>query len=141
MTGVNMEKHAQTWVKVNALVDQGVSDLITALNQIEGLETIASCQGEPAANPQGKEAGAYVFFYFGNWQKISQFAFETIAPALKEIEGAAISVEIFNGSEPMGKLSVRLPSIPVVVAALEQAFSHQKSLYSCDKERTTPRNC
>ncbi len=54
---------------------------------------------------------AYVFFYFGDWQTISRFAFEVIAPALNGIDGAKISVQIFNGSEPMGKLSVGTLSV------------------------------
>ncbi len=137
-----MKPHNQVWVKVNAPVDEGIAELVAVLSEVDGLETIASCQGEPAANPQeGVRSMAYVFFYFGDWQTISRFAFEIIAPAFDGIEGAKISVQIFNGSEPMGKLGVGTPSVAKLAAALGRAISRHKSLCSHDMERTAPRSC
>ena len=41
------EKHKQVSVKVSTKVDEKIVDLIVALNAVEGLETISSCQGQP----------------------------------------------------------------------------------------------
>ena len=63
------------------------------------METLASCQGS-------KEKGnGFMYFYYGDWRKISSLAFGVLAPALHGIEGIIVSVEMFNESESMGKLS------------------------------------
>ena len=40
-----MMGHRQVLVKVNAPVDEGIADVITALNEIPGVYTTDSCQG------------------------------------------------------------------------------------------------
>jgi hypothetical protein len=37
--------HRQVAVKVTALVDEGVAELVEALNRIDGVRTLESCQG------------------------------------------------------------------------------------------------
>jgi hypothetical protein len=39
--------HREVPVKVTAWVDEGVADLVLALNEIPGLETLDSCQEDP----------------------------------------------------------------------------------------------
>ena len=56
-----MREHPTTWVKVNALVDKGIAELVVLLNEVEGLQTLESCQGGSPANPD-EERPAYVFF-------------------------------------------------------------------------------
>ena len=141
MTGID-STHKQTWVKVNAQVDEGIAEIVTILSQVEDLETIESCQGRPAANPQeGVEPMAYVYFYLGNWQTLGRFAFGTIAPAIKEIERASIMIEIVGRCEPRGRLAASTPSLQSLAVALSAAVSRHNSLYSHDMERTGPRSC
>lgn len=131
--------HEQVWAKVNVPVDEGIAEIVAILSEVDGLETVDSCQGDPARNDLGQDMPAYVFFYFGDWWTISEFAFGAIAPVLEGIEGAEIRVEIFGGGAPMGKLSVLAPSIPRLAAALKQAIGHmsvsRSTARACDKPR------
>ena len=106
-----------------------------------GLQTLESCQGESAGNSLSREMPAYVFFLFNDWQTISRFAFEVVSPALGKIDAdTAVTVEVFNCSDPMGKIQIRSPSaIPAIAAALRKAI-RRKSPCSDDKARKAPRN-
>ena len=56
--------HNQVWVKVNALSDEGIAPLVSALNEIHGVITLDSCQ-------EGAW-GAYVFFTYGqDWRQLA----------------------------------------------------------------------
>ena len=130
----NHRHHEQVCVKVNAHVDEGIADLVAALNSVKGLVTIASCQGWTGVS------NAHVYFYFGDWETISRFAFQEIAPAIQGIDGTSISVEIFNESEPMGKLNIR-DTVPQVTQSVKLMLSRRMSECSYDRERTMLRNC
>lgn len=68
---------------------------------------------------------------------ISRFAFQEIAPALQGIDGTSISVEIFNDSAPMGKLSIR-DTLPQATRALVSMLSHRRSEWLDDRAHTKP---
>lgn len=107
-----MTAHPQTWVKVNATVDQGVAEIVLLLSRVEGLQTVDSCQGE------GDRLG-HVYFYYGDWQAVSALLFGTLAPQLAHIgEDVRLSVEIFNGSGPMAALRFHPASASAIAAAL-----------------------
>lgn len=53
-----MTGHVQTFVKVNAPVDEGIASVVDALNQIPRLHTIASCEG----NDEYHEASVWLRF-------------------------------------------------------------------------------
>jgi hypothetical protein len=95
-----MATHPQTWIKVNAPVDEGVAEIVSILNTVDGLETRQSCQGD------GHD---YVYFTCGDWMTLSQFVFEQIGPALKSKldQDATLAVEATNADETMAKLSFR----------------------------------
>ena len=58
--------HEQVTIKVNAEVDRGVASLVAALNEIDGLITLDSCQN---CYPWG----ANVFFTFGkDWKDLAE---------------------------------------------------------------------
>jgi hypothetical protein len=62
-----IERHRPVNIKVNAPVDEGIAPLVLALNSIEGVMTIDSCQGY-----DGK---AYVYFVVrGSSEDIALFA-------------------------------------------------------------------
>lgn len=109
--------HEQVWVKVNAPVDRGIAQVVTALSKLNDLQAVDSCQGEP----NGGKA-AHVYFYYRDWRSIGELVFERIEPALHAKVGSAatVSVEVFNGSNPMGKLSFDAEATDMVASALDQ---------------------
>lgn len=113
-----MAAHPQRWIKVNAPIDEGVAEIVELLNQVDGLETLQSCQGEP-----GYRDG-YVYFACGDWKRLSQFVFERIGPTLKEKldEDATLTVEATNAEEPMAKLTFRAEASGMVVSALKEVL-------------------
>ena len=131
--------HLQTWVKVNAPVDEGIAEVVSILSEVEGLQTVESCQGSPSRNHLDQDVLGYVFFCLGDWRTISEFAFGTIAPALEGVDGAMITVKIFGGGDPMAELGVLAPEIPKLVVALRQAIRH-KSPCSHDREHRALRS-
>ena len=113
-----MATHPQTWIKVNEPVDEGVAEIVSILNTVDGLETLQSCQGEPG-NREG-----YVYFACGDWRRVSQFVFERIGPKLKERldDDATLTIEASTAEEPMAKLSFKAEASDMVVSALKEVL-------------------
>ena len=118
VTQENHEPHTQVWVKVNAPVDEGVAEIVSLLNSVDGLETLQSCQGDLG----GRDA--YVYFSFGDWKSICGLIFEKIGPALKRKtdDDAVLTVEATNAEEPMAKLSFRAEATNMVATALKEVL-------------------
>lgn len=112
-----MATHAQTWVKVNAPIDERIAELVASLNRIEGLETLQSCQGEPG------ERQGYVYFSFGEWQNLCRFVFDSIAPRLTQYLGEDVKLEIIAAERPMAKMSFSAEAIPHLTSALKEVVS------------------
>ena len=56
--------HAQVYVKVNAACDEGIAPLIVALNEVQGVVTVDSCENDVW--------GACAFFNFGrDWRELA----------------------------------------------------------------------
>ena len=104
-------------MKVNAPVDNGVAEIVSLLNSVEGLETLQSCQGDP-------DRPGYVYFLCGNWQNVCRLIFEQMGPALKrEVdEDATLTVEATSTEHPMAKLSFKAESAGMVVSALKEVL-------------------
>lgn len=91
--------HRQVRVLVSAWVDEGVAPLVTALNQIEDLETVHSCQG-------GDGAPAYVFFRHRSWEAAKTAALvDRIAVALSAVGVTDLSLD-WSGAVPTARISV-----------------------------------
>jgi hypothetical protein len=120
---IGMADHRQVLVKVNAEVDAGIAEVVSILNRVEGLQTIESCQGERGAGP------AYVYFWYGDWKNISEFVFEDLSPRLSSDVGAdhSVSVEIFNGSRPTGRLQFSPEATNKVASVLNHIVSNHRS--------------
>jgi hypothetical protein len=114
--GALVERHEQVWIKVNAPVDRGIAQIVSILNRLDGLRTLDSCEGIPSQTP------AHIYFNYGDWRKIGALMFERIGPALWGRLGsdAVVSLEIFNASEPMGKLSFDKEATNMVASLLDQ---------------------
>jgi|TARA_R110000744_G_scaffold173848_1_gene292571 hypothetical protein len=113
-------EHKQVWTKVNASVDEEIAEIVSLLSEIPGLQTIQSCEGEPGGRP------AYVYFYYGDWSQIGRLAFDGLAPRLDRAgDDVTISVEMFNGSAPMGRLRFEREATTAVASAL-RAFNQER---------------
>jgi hypothetical protein len=112
-----MASHPQTWVKVNAAIDARIAEIVALFNQVEGLETLQSCQGEPG------ERQAYIYFSFGEWQTLCRFVFDSMTPRLTEYLGEDVKLEIIAAERPMAKMSFSAEAIPQVTSALKEVVS------------------
>jgi len=121
-------------VKVNAPVDKGIAPLVSALSRVSELETLSSCQGRK------RQAEANVYFHLGTWKEICDFAFGRLVPALARIGGWSVSVEVFNGSKPMAKLSCTAEGLPNFTSAVRSAINDRKCGYSHGKGYKAPRS-
>jgi hypothetical protein len=85
--------HKQVPVKVTAFVDEGIAEVVKALNDIDGISTFSSCEGRV-----GKEY-AHVYFDSGEyslnrWQRLARLSAK-LAKILSanEIYDATVSLE------------------------------------------------
>lgn len=117
-----MAAHPQVWIKVNAPVDAGVAEIVAALNGVDGLETLQSCQGNPG------ESDGYVYFACGDWRRMSQFVFEQVGPELKRKldDDASLIIEATKTDEPMAKLSFRAEATNVVASTLKEVLRYER---------------
>lgn len=115
-----MPNHAQTWIKVNASIDARIAELVAVLNQVQGLETLQSCQGDAG------ERSGYVYFALDGWQNLCRFVFEDIAPRFKDYLGEDIRLEVVAGERPMARMSFSAEAVPIVTSALKEAVSVQE---------------
>lgn len=118
-----MTQHEQSWVKVNAQVDAGIAEIVSLLNTVPRLETVSSCEGGPGE--------AYIYFRLGDWQSVGTFLFDQIEPAFASLEGYAVSIEVFNNSDPTGKISFRAENVKSVHSALKLALEASARRFPC----------
>lgn len=110
--------HKQVCIKANAMVDEGVADLIELLNQIDRLHTLSSCQGY--------DGWGHVYFFYGDWLETGHFVFGTLRSALRHIEETTFCIESVAGDHPMAKLGFRTESIPSMVSALKPVLNARR---------------
>ena len=108
-------------MKVNAPVDVGIAEIVSLLNSLPDLQTVDSCEGIPGRKP------AHVYFYYGDWQRVSRFMFAELGPALCDMVRGA-SVEVFNGSEPMARLSFEPEATQEVASVLKRVIYERPKL-------------
>ena len=106
--------HNQTWVKVNTPVDVGIAEVVRVLNDIPGLQTLDSCQGEPGQRP------AHIYFQYGDWRQLGTLLFDRLGPAIraKLPDDAHVTCEVFNGSSPTGRITFSPEATPMVASIL-----------------------
>ena len=119
--------HPQIMIKVNAECDEGVAPLVLALNEIDGIVTLDSCQ-------QGVCEEAYVFFTYGKtWQKLARLL-QTISLELSKIHldcGYTLRIEWFGSNEWPRAQIVVLPEHVATLAEHIRALSGQINARMC----------
>jgi hypothetical protein len=110
-----MTAHKQVWVKVNAAVDKGIAELITALSAFPKLQTIESCQGA--------KGRAWVSFAYGeDWKELSDFVLGFLGPKMTEEFGDRVDIliRITEDGAIRAELGLASESIPAVTGFLEK---------------------
>jgi hypothetical protein len=107
--------HKPVWVRVNTQVDEGIAEIVSLLSEVDQLKTVESCEGYCS------DAPAFVYFHYGDSERLCRFMFVTLGPAMHGQIGtrAVVSVEVFNGGQPLGKISFDKQAIPIVASALK----------------------
>lgn len=83
-----MTDHREMPVKVNAWVDEGIADLVSALSQVKGLVTLESCQGDAG------ERDAFVVFRYGGWSQCGELLFGRFLPQMSPDLRAVVSLRL-----------------------------------------------
>jgi hypothetical protein len=124
-----MRVHKEVWAKVNVLVDEGILDLVTALSEINTLQTIESCQGH------SPEALAFVTFKMTSWQECGRFLFDRLLAAMDPNLRADVSVSIvgYDSDHCHGRIAMPPAAVDPVVRMVR---SVRNSAYSHDTKRT-----
>ena len=114
--------HEQVWVKVNASVDVGVAEIVSALSSVDEIETLQSCQGDPDGR------WGYVYFSIGDWHKLCSFEFEKLAPRIREVleDDATIEIQATTADRPMAKLNFRAEAAKAVASALKDVLRYER---------------
>lgn len=108
--------HRQVCVKVNALVDAGVAELVEVLNSIEGVLTLDSCEGDA-------EHRAHVYFVFGSDAHVLTEFVDRIGSSIRGsgVWDYTASLEWFGSNDrPRALLSVPRERVADVASALRQ---------------------
>ncbi len=94
--------HHETFVKVNARVDRNIAELVSALSEIDGLETIESCEGDPERKP------AFVIFRYGSWRDCGEFLFDKMLTAMDADLRADVSLSLvgYDSADCLGRISL-----------------------------------
>jgi hypothetical protein len=129
--------HNQTWVKVNAPVDQRISGLVATLSLFPSLETVESCEGDEIK-------GSWICFRYGAywehpWHDLADFVLGYMAPRLSQIVGddANVRIQTTPSGQVFGELSIRPEAASNVEAALRELLrdfngDRRRSSECCD---------
>lgn len=140
--------HAQRFVKVNAPVDEGIIDLVSALSSFSNLQTTSSCEGS-ANHP------ARVCFIYGNycgedhWRDLAEFVLGFFGPRLTREVGdrATIDLHICESGLIQAELTVFPGCLPTVVKAIRKirrffsTWEAHKCAYCSGTQDTSRSNC
>lgn len=111
--------HREVWIRVNAKCDEGIAPLVIALNRLEGVVTVDSCENGPW--------GAYVFFTYGDsWQELAGLM-QAISTELSKIVlpcGYTLSLEwLGSNDKPYARISLEPEYVRVVAGGLEKVVA------------------
>lgn len=103
-----MTQHREVPVKVNAWADEGISDLVSALSEFDGLITLESCQGDSG------EREAFVIFRYGDWKQCGELLFGKILPAMSPDMRAVVSLKLqaYDNDTASGFVSIEPSAVP-----------------------------
>jgi len=120
--------HQRAWVKVNAVVDAGIAEIVAELGQYRHLQTMESCQG--GFTEGGIERPAWVCFRYGDywhhsWRPAAEFVLGVLGPALAEAvgDGASVLLRVLADGTVECELTVRPGAFEETARALRDIRS------------------
>jgi hypothetical protein len=139
--------HPPSWAKVNAVVDEGVVGIVSALSEFPQLETIESCE-------RNEGNAAWVCFRYGEywenpWRDLAEFLLGYMAPGLIAEVGDDVNVriQVTASGKIFGEISIRPGAEHRVETALRKLAvgvifcQPHKSGYSGGSSDTLPPHC
>jgi hypothetical protein len=114
-----MTDHRKVFVKVNAWVDEGIADLVSALSEIEGLITLESCQGDTGTRD------AFVSFRYGDWQKCGELLFGRVLPRMSPDLRADVSLRLqaHDTDTALGRITLEPSAVPVFTRCVRELLA------------------
>lgn len=111
-------RHNEVQVKVNAFVDEGIADLVSALSDVPGLITMESCQG-------GDGQDAYVHFRMGSWRDAGAFLFDGLLPAMTpDLRSVlALRLQAYDAQLAWGSITLEPHAIPSITECVRRALA------------------
>ncbi len=124
-------EHSRAWVKVNAVVDAGIAEIVAELGQYRHLQTLESCQG--GITEGGIERPAWVCFRYGEywehpWRAAAEFVLGVLGPELSQHVGDGPS--ILMRVTPHGAVDCELTVRPGAFQGTARALSDIRSRYA-----------
>ena len=115
----SMTDHRKVLVKVNAWVDEGIADLVSALSEIEGLATLESCQGDIGSRD------AFVIFRYGNWQKCGELLFGRMLPRMSPDLRADVSLRLqaHDTDTALGRITLEPSVVPLFTRCVREMLA------------------
>jgi hypothetical protein len=131
-----MTQHREVPVKVNAWVDEGIADLVSALSEIDGLVTLESCQGDSGCS-------AFVIFQYGGWRDVGEFLYDRLLPALPSDLRSDVSLDVraYDTEIAQGTILVSACAIPRIAAVVRELppVSHSITMTGHAHRKTVPK--
>lgn len=114
-----MAEHREVPVKVNAWVDEGIADLVLALSELTGLETLESCQGEV------DQRDAFVIFRYGDWHQCGDLLFGRILPRMSPDLRAEVSLKLqaYDTDTAAGRITLSPLAVPMFTDCVRQLLA------------------
>lgn len=102
-------------MKVNALVDEGIADLVAALSGVPGLVATESCQG-------GDGQDAYVHFRMRDWREVGEFLFDRLLPAMSPDlrSNVALRVQVYDARVARGSVTLDPCAVTALAACVRE---------------------
>jgi hypothetical protein len=130
-----MTRHREIPVQVTAWVDEGVADLVTALNAVPGVETLDSCQEDPG------HGLASVMFCTHDDARLYETV-SALALAIGEVPHDHVSLSLSWGSDDapaIADLRCPLTRLPTIAGAIRSS-SARMSPCAHDSGDRSPRS-
>jgi hypothetical protein len=114
-----MTQHREVPINVNAWVDEGIAELVSALSEVDGLITLESCQGDVG----GREA--YVIFRYGDWKQCGELLFGKVllamSPDLRAV--ASLKLQAYDNDTASGFISIDPSAVSAFVECIRGVLS------------------
>jgi len=127
-------RHKQITLDGGLEVDRGIAPLVAALNKIEGVSTVDSCEGD-------SQSEAYVYFRGRpDTVQLVEWLADRLRARLHACCEYRLRLEWLAGSEVMAEILTRSDYVDTLANALLQVTNDHTSQFADDTSRRAPRS-